>query len=95
MESDRSSISGCVRPFARVRIRMYTCARACVRECDDCYCVKSFENDAKWQLSRRVSSANPMQYFTWTPYDAINKVIIATWSNDEHKASETHSSTYK
>lgn len=66
------------------------------RKRDDCYCVKSFGNDAEWQLSRRVSSANPMQYFTWTPYDAINKVIIgATWSNGEHKAGKTHSSTYK
>lgn len=80
---------------ARVRVRMYTCARARVRERDDCYCVKSFGNDAEWQLSRRVSSANPMQYFTWTPYDAINKVIIsATRSNGEHKADEIHSSTY-
>lgn len=72
-------------------VHVHLCARA-----RWLYCVKSFGNDAEWQLSRRVSSTNPMQYFTWTPYDAINKVITgATWSNGKHNAGETHSFIYK
>lgn len=45
--------------------------------------------------ARRVSSANPMQYFTWAPYDVINKVIIGATQGQvlyiyihEHKAGE-------